>query len=445
LRIAYPAVVARKKSASLHAHTAVLAASELPLPQLARTLSERLSVRYDAQRLPLLLADRDPAARALFASSLTGIGHPVQVAADVSAALAMLVEPMPRIFILDVDAPGALAAVATIRASEQAQKSPYLFVVALTRNLAPGLAKEAFGVGVDDILVKPFLIEVLAYRLQVAARILALEDGLAARNRVLEEADRRHCEGLMAAAQVQRALLPPAGLVHGAVATDWCWRPSEQLGGDLLNLIPIDDRHLAFWVIDASGHGLPPALLAVQANRFLVPAPGQACLTIADGAPVPAIEVLRALNRLFPMDPNNYLYFTIAYGVIDVVTGSIDLACAAHPGPLLVSADAGWRQIEGYGNAIGWMNTSQARFSEHRLQLAAGERLYLYSDGMAELMNGEGEQFGTERLAEVLAANRGAPLAAGLAAAEQAVLDWGRGLPADAFDDLSVLGISFLP
>lgn len=399
-------------------------------------LLARFPRRYDPTHLPVLLVDADPSARTLFAEVMAVIGHEVRSAADPGEAGRLLAERTgTRVLLVGIDEPGGLELVRQVRR----QAGVYVYIVALARRHDRSEANQAFAAGADDLLVKPFLIEVLVYRLQVAARIVALEDGLAARNRVLEEADQRHREDLAAAARVQRALLPPQDLDLPGLATAWRYRPSSQLGGDLLNLVPLSPRHLAFWVIDASGHGLPPSLLAVQANRFLVPAPGQATLTRRGSQVVPALEVVEGLNRLFPMDARTRLYFTLCYGVVDLDSGEVDLACAAHPGPVIIHPEGGWEQVRTRGMAVGWLPPGRAHFSSHRMRLRRGDRLVAFSDGLVEAADQAQEQFGVQALGELLERCRHRPLAEGLAEAEAAVLAWAAGN--EDLDDLSLLGL----
>lgn len=410
----------------------------LPAPAPVSSLLARFPKRYDSANLPVLLVDGDPSARTLFTEVMAVIGHVVTSATGAEGAERQLAaEPGIRVLLIAIDEPGALELVRRVRR----QAGSYIYIVALTRRHDRAEANQAFAAGADDLLVKPFLIEVLVYRLQVAARIVALEDGLAARNRVLMEADQRYREDLAAAARVQQALLPAQDLDLPGLATAWRYRPSSQLGGDLLNLVPLSARHLAFWVIDASGHGLPPSLLAVQANRFLVPAAGQATLTRRGAQVVPALEVVEGLNRLFPMDARTRLYFTVCYGVVDLDSGEVDLACAAHPGPIIVSRDGSWNQVRTRGMAIGWLPPGRAQFSAHRLQLERGDRLYAFSDGLIEANNAAIEPFGVEALGGLLAAHHHRPLAEGMAEAEAAVLAWAADSPAEDLDDLSFLAL----
>lgn len=420
-----------------------LSAANLPAPVPAPSLSERLGARYDAARLPVLVVDDDAVGRELFAGTMGGLGHPVRTAAaavDAAGILAAGGSAAPRVLIIDTGAPGALALIAALRRQPPPR---YVHVVALTRLFARSEAERAFAAGADDLLVKPFLIEALAYRVQVAARIIALEDAMGERARVLEEADRRHRDDLAAAARVQRALLPPADLALPGLASAWLYRPSAHLAGDLLNLVALDRDRVAFWVLDVSGHGLPSALLAVQINRFLVPVAGQPSLTWDGERPVPAEAVLQDLNRRFPMDPRTRLYFTICYGVIDLRDGAVDLACAAHPGPLVMRPDGSWEQVRTCGVAVGWMPPGRARFSPHRLRLAPGDRLYVCSDGPLEAGDAAQREFGAERLGALLAGARDRPLAEGLARAEAAVLAWNGG--GEALDDCSLLALELTP
>ena len=393
----------------------------------------------------VLLVDADPIARSVFTQCLRRAGREVVVLGSGERAWELLCSGHDfRTVIIDQHAPG-IDGPELVRRLRARRDGNYAYAIITTRSSAQEELKRAIASGADDVLVKPFLFETLVQRLEVAARISALEDKLARRNRALEAYQRRNRQTLEAAARVQRTLLParPPDL-HG-IATAWLYQPCEELGGDLLNLLPLDDRHLAFWVLDVSGHGVSSALLAVQVSRFLAPTMGQESL-VRPSSPgglriAPPHEVLERLNALFPMDRQTRHYLTIIYGILDATTGAVTYACAGHPGPLVVRADGGCERLDRPGVAIGWLPEGQAHYADGHFTLAAGERLYCYSDGVTEACDRQERAFGVERLLTTLAAARERPLADSLAAVASALAQWS-GEDAEGGDDISMLAIA---
>lgn len=137
------------------------------------------------------------------------------------------------------------------------------------------------------------------------------------------------------------------------------------------------------------------------------------------------------------MNPETRQYFTLAYAILDVPKGEVRYVAAAHPGPVHVVAAGGIELHEPSGLAIGWF--PHASYEDHVVPVAAGDRLYFYSDGLPEAMNEFDEQFGFDRLCAVLDAHRGNELEASIDALVGEVQSWcGERGP---HDDISVLAV----
>ena len=88
-------------------------------------------------------------------------------------------------------------------------------------------------------------------------------------NSQLETANHRMSRDLAAAAKVQQSLLPTAALEGAGVDVGWNYLPCDELAGDFLNFFPLDDQHVALFVVDVSGHGVASSLLSVTIARLL--------------------------------------------------------------------------------------------------------------------------------------------------------------------------------
>ncbi|HEY9071144.1 MAG TPA: SpoIIE family protein phosphatase [Candidatus Ozemobacteraceae bacterium] len=258
---------------------------------------------------------------------------------------------------------------------------------------------------VDDVLVRPLRTADVLARLAVAERLLDLESELRQRMTRLEEANRAIAranalmkQDLYAVAKIQTSLLPSSLPAVSEAEFAWTYRPRLELAGDGLNVFRLDEDHVGFYVLDVSGSGTAAALLSVSLSRTISPFPIQSTLlkSLTDAAPgyrlSPPAEVLGKLNDQFPFEADLVQYFTIFYGVLNVKTSRLRYASAGHPLPVVFRPGEGSTSLEGGGYPIGFVEN--AIFEEREVALRRGDRLFLFSDGLAEAHGEDGRQFG---------------------------------------------------
>jgi serine phosphatase RsbU (regulator of sigma subunit) len=261
-------------------------------------------------------------------------------------------------------------------------------------------------------------------------------------NQDLSQANLRMKQDLDAAARVQRTLLPEGFPEVQGWRFAWSYRPCDELAGDALNIIRLNDRQIGFYLLDVSGHGVPAALLSVTVTRSLQPPAGSvASLVAGPGANPEAVapsEVASRLNSLYPMESNGGHYFTMIYGLLDVLTRRLRFTVAGHPGPILARPGEPAKRLTMRGLPIGMMDL--ARYDEAVVELQPGDRLYLHSDGLNEEVNAQKEEFGDERLLSAIADGQALSLNDTVESLVQRVTAW-RG--ADHLkDDVSILAIA---
>jgi sigma-B regulation protein RsbU (phosphoserine phosphatase) len=299
--------------------------------------------------------------------------------------------------------------------------------------------------------VKPISPDELRVRVRAGERVLELERRLAERNQQLEHANERLTaayqrieEDISAAAGVQASLLPPPELRTLGVACNWCFRPSSYMSGDIFNFFAVDDRHVGFYLLDVSGHGVPAAMTSVALSMVLTPDGTQDGLLkkydAASGTFKVARpeEVMSVLNRRF--QTHDHRHFTMSYGLLDLEASVLRLAQAGNPNPLLVHAEGGVKSLTHGGMPVGlW---PQMDFDCIEVPFLQGDRLVLYSDGVSECTNPNGVEFGDERLVAYLKDAAHQPLPALLNGLERHLEAW-RG--STAFnDDVSLLAIELI-
>jgi sigma-B regulation protein RsbU (phosphoserine phosphatase) len=243
---------------------------------------------------------------------------------------------------------------------------------------------------------------------------------------------------LRAAARVQTAFLPPPEPHLPGSRIAWHFSPCDELAGDTLNVQPFGTGGVALCVADVCGHGVASALLSVVLTRLLShlpetldPTADSESLASRPGA------VARHLNDWFLRDAAEPEYFTLLYGIRDPESGTFRYVSAGHPGPILVPTEGPLRVLPSHAPAVGLFR--DAEFVPETVRVRPGDRLYLYTDGVTETLNGTEEPFGRERLVAAVAETRGNPLNESVQQLAGTVAGW-RG-NARQEDDLTILAV----
>ena len=242
-------------------------------------------------------------------------------------------------------------------------------------------------------------------------------------------------------AAVQKRLLPSRETAIPGIRFDWLFLPTPLGGGDALGCFRVDDQHAGFYALDVVGQGIVSALFSLVLHMFLSPHPDTGGILVektSDPARMhilPPAEVVKRLSSRFYVREDTNPYFTMTYGLIDTSTGKLRLVRAGHPFPLLSKADGSVRLVKTEGYAVGLFPGAEVDSEE--VLLEAGDRLFLYSDGLMDCANPVGASFGAHRLEEAVKAGRGLPLAEVVASIRKELVAW-RGSESFA-DDVSLL------
>ncbi|MFN7976723.1 MAG: PP2C family protein-serine/threonine phosphatase [Vicinamibacterales bacterium] len=175
--------------------------------------------------------------------------------------------------------------------------------------------------------------------------------------------------------------------------------PALAVGGDFYDVRPLGAGRLAVAIGDVSGKGIAAAIYAA------------AVLTEWRGlvrADVEAAVVLRELNQRLSRRNAEGMFVTIALLMVDSAAGTIDIATAGHPLPLVRNA-AGAVRPAGESGAPPLGIDPDATFTTHRTAFATGDTVLLLTDGVTEARGAAGELFGFDRAAAAFAASGSAP------------------------------------
>jgi sigma-B regulation protein RsbU (phosphoserine phosphatase) len=355
--------------------------------------------------MKILIAEDERITRRRLQRQLEQWGHEVTAAEDGRQAWDRFRQQQFDIIVTDWDMPhiDGRQLIEHIRRGEQRH---YVYVIMLTGRSETSDLVAGMEAGADDFLSKPFDRNELRVRVRAGERIIQLERELAQQNAELANANDKMKKDLRAAAKIQRELLPKELPDTSRACFAWHYLPCDELGGDILNVFLLDDHHVAMYLLDVSGHGVPAALLSVTLSRVLTAHEVESSVLVTkdprtDGLRVnsPA-DVARRLNRQFPAESQDFRYFTMAYAVLDTRTHVLRYALAGHPGPILVRPGQETKPITGGGFPVGLIG--DATYDQYELQLQPGDRLYFYSDGITEASNERGDMLETEGFTDLI-------------------------------------------
>lgn len=395
------------------------------------------------QRANVMVVDDTPANLQVLVGMLRERGYRVRPVPSGKLALQAAQREPPDLVLLDINMPemNGYEVCEHFKALDTLRGIPVIFLSALTEQMDK---VKAFAIGGVDYITKPFQMEELHARVETHLNLRRLQMQLEQTNEQLAKANTRMTRDLRAAAKIQETFLPrEAPPVPGAEFA-WIYRPCDELAGDGLNVVPLGDGKVGLYVLDVSGHGVASALLSVTLSRLLSPLSEPSSILIRNGDVsdradiTPPAEVAARLNRFFPFDSATEQLTTMVYGILNAMTGEFRYVSAGHPGPVHLSSRGKPVVLESHGFPIG---LAAEAYEERAIRLVAGDRLYLYSDGVLEAMDPAGKQFGAVRLLEAIEQGRSEPLKNAVATLLGLIAQW-QG-PERPQDDISILAVEF--
>ena len=206
---------------------------------------------------------------------------------------------------------------------------------------------------------------------------------------------RRQDSDLALARSVMADLLPHDTPALDGFDISGAHRTSLAVGGDYYEFIPLGEDRWGVVIADVVGKGLPAALL-VAATR--------ASIWALVGRDLAVRTVLRQANRFFHESAQDGRYVTLFYMVLDVPARQLLYVNAGHVPPVLLRADGTVELFEDGGVPLGLFGAP--RYTEGHAALGDGDVLALYTDGIVEAMDAEGEEYGRDRVIDVLRRTR---------------------------------------
>lgn len=348
-----------------------------------------------AQQHPrILVVDDEEAIRLLLITMLRRGGDwDIQQAQDAPAAQVRLIDQQFDLVITDLAMPG-VSGLALMQWAKDRGMAPDWII--LTGHGTFEDAIKAVRMGAFDFITKPLdSPDALTLRVRNVLRQRLLENERRKLNAELQQRNiqlrqqvsqlRDACSLLCTQAEsiandlrraeiIQRALLPAVPPDLHDFSLSAVYRPSNNVGGDLYDVVRLGDRYAVIYLADAAGHGVSAAMLAVLFKENLRVAHEMQL-------PTPPAEVLRLANNILLGECRALgLFVTAAYCLLDLEQRTITVASAGHPPLILHRQEGGIEEIFHTGPALGV--SAQARFAEKTIELHDGDRLLFYTDGI---------------------------------------------------------------
>ena len=373
----------------------------------------------------ILIIDDDYTTQLLLERTLMMQGYDITLASDGEEGLIKAKAIRPALIICDWIMPrkNGLEVCSQIKSTPELSTTFFILLTSLdsVEDRVKGL-----DAGADDFLCKPIEMHELKARVRAGLRLHQLSRDLQNQKQLLEAE-------LAEAAEYVSTILPEP-LQHPSLKIDACFIPSRQLGGDSFDYFWLDDRHLVFYLLDVSGHGLRASL------------PSLAVINLLRSRGLNNVDyyqpntVLRGLNQTFQMSDRNDKYFTIWYGVYNRETRSLTYSSAGHPPAILLTSTfrTSEQRLKTPGVPVGMFPDIQ--YVNASCKIAAQSSLYVFSDGIYEVEPQANSHWGLDRLIDLLKKYQQNP-ERNLPRLLQYVRTWHPNFQFE--DDLSILQIDF--
>ncbi|MGB7181774.1 MAG: SpoIIE family protein phosphatase [Burkholderiaceae bacterium] len=399
----------------------------------------------NSQTLRVLVVDDQDIQRLIVRRALEKLGHQVREANSGASALVSL-EKEPADMIISDWLMDEMDGLELCRAVRNRANHPYIYFVLMSSRDSRDDLLAGLNAGADDYLAKPLDMDELGVRIRIGQRLITLQASLQDRNDRLDAALALIHQDIEAAGQFQRDLLPREPLQSDRSQYNWMFLPSARVSGDSLNYFRLDANHIGFYNVDVAGHGVASGMVGMLMAQSLDPRSAGCVLKKLNPDQsvqiTPVNEAIGALNRQMTAFSLGANYLTCLYGVLDERSGLVRYVRAGHTIPIVVRADgrSDVSHVDG-DMPVGLFNN--AEFTELSIQLHAGDRLILYSDGITEAAAPDNEQYEIDRFAQLLSRTIGQPTDDVMSQLRDELQQWA-GVSDPVFsDDLSILIVEY--
>jgi sigma-B regulation protein RsbU (phosphoserine phosphatase) len=377
----------------------------------------------------ILAVDDTPTNISLLAG-LLGEDYKVKAATNGAKALELAAANPPDLILLDIMMPGLSGydVLERLRADPRLRHIPVIMISAVDEIES---VIRCIELGAEDYLPKPFNPTLLRTRVGASLEKKRLRDDIV---RHLDQIENE----LKAAREIQLSMVPldfQAPTPERPVEIFATLEPAREIGGDLYDFFWGDDGRLYFVVADVSGKGAPAALFMARIKTMtrLV----AMLYREPTGAWAEPGRICEKINEDVCKDNRQDMFVTVFFGILDTRTRTLTYCNAGHNTPYIIGKNGTLRLAGAHGVPMGIL--SDYVYETERCELASGDCIFAYTDGVTEAMDATSSFFSDKRLESVLAGVAGAPARAVVSEVIASVRDFSKGEP--QADDIAAMAI----
>ncbi|KXZ39344.1 Serine phosphatase RsbU, regulator of sigma subunit [Alkalithermobacter thermoalcaliphilus JW-YL-7 = DSM 7308] len=191
---------------------------------------------------------------------------------------------------------------------------------------------------------------------------------------------------------IQKNMLPDKGNFEN-VNIDYIYNPSEDLGGDIFDIFKIDDNKIGMYISDVVGHGIEASMLTMFVRQMM------RCGCKSSLTPSKALERLHKNFLELKLDYDKYV--TIFFAILDKKDGTLKYANAGHNTFPILFNEKDVKLLKTSGNLISPL-FDKVEYEDNTINISKGDKILFYTDGLIENRNNKGEEFGLNRLIDII-------------------------------------------
>ena len=377
----------------------------------------------------ILAVDDTPTNIALLAG-LLGEHYKVKAATNGAKALELAAANPPDLILLDIMMPGLSGydVLERLRADARLRHIPVIMISAVDEIES---VIRCIELGAEDYLPKPFNPTLLRTRVSASLEKKRLRDDIV---RHLDQIENE----LKAAREIQLSMVPLDFRLPTADARVEIYatlEPAREIGGDLYDFFWGEDGRLYFVVADVSGKGAPAALFMARIKTMT-----RLVATLYREPTGEAVQPGRIVSRINDdvcLDNRQDMFVTVFFGILDPRTLTLTYCNAGHNTPYVIGKHGPERLHGAHGIPMGILG--EYEYETETRQIARGDCLFVFTDGVTEAMDAQAGFYSDQRLEDVLNGLAGAPARAVVSEVIASVRDFAKGAP--QADDIAVMAI----
>ena len=341
----------------------------------------------------ILVVDDTPANLRLLSQMLNEQGYRVRPVPDGRLALAAAQAKLPDLILLDIRMPDldGYQVCERLKVESRTQDIPIIFISALD---AVQDKVKAFTVGGVDYITKPFHIEEVLARVETHLALRKLQEEL-------ELANQKMAQELALAGEVQEGFFPQDLPDIAGWQLSMKMKSARETSGDFFDVIPLPRGYYGILMADVVDKGVAAALFMALSWSLI--------RTYATDFPSHPELVLTSVNQRILEDTSAQQFVTIFYAVLDPATGRFVYANAGHSPPIVFHSQSGemLQRLEHTGRPLGLFEDEV--WEQGEIELSPGDVVVVYTDGVSEAQNEQGEFFDESGLVASVKRHLGAP------------------------------------